>query len=83
MSYLDRLKWKISENAPECEATKVSKAPFVPFVAPESAPFRQIFAATIDREAFGERAAIREFDGGFTRQEAERLAVADLSKQVH
>ena len=31
-----------------------------------------------DREAFEERAAIREFDGGYTRQEAERLAMIDL-----
>ncbi len=35
--------------------------------------------ATIDREAFEERAAIREFDGGFNRQDAERLALADLA----
>ena len=76
MSYLDRLKRKISEFAPESEATKVSKAPFVPFVAPESAPFRQISAATIDREAFEERAAIIEFDGGMTRGDAEAAARA-------
>ena len=42
MSYLDRLKVKISENAPDCEATKPTKAPFVPFVAPLTAPSRQI-----------------------------------------
>ena len=35
--------------------------------------------ATIDREAFEERAAVREFDGGFNRQDAERLALADLA----
>lgn len=75
MSYLDRLKRKILEIAPECEATKVSKAPYVPFVAPESTSFRQISEATIDREAFEERAAIMEFDGGLTRAVAERLAM--------
>ena len=42
MSYLDRLKVKISENAPDPEATKATKAPFVPFVAPLTAPSRQI-----------------------------------------
>ena len=80
MSYLDRLKRKISEDVCHMEATKVSKAPFVPFVAPESAPLRQISMATIDREAFEERAAIREFDGGFDRKEAERLAHNDFRK---
>lgn len=32
-----------------------------------------------DREAFGERGAIREFDGGFSRHDAEQLARADLA----
>ena len=77
MTYLERLKRKIPENAPECEATKGTKAPYVPFVAPESAPSRQISAAMIDREAFEERAAILEFDGGLTREEAERRAMIE------
>ena len=34
------------------------------------------------REAFEERAAIREFDGGFNRKEAERLAHDDLRPRV-
>lgn len=42
MSYLARLKAKISEDVPEGEATKVSKAPCVPFVAPPPTPSRQI-----------------------------------------
>jgi len=45
MSYLARLKQKIPANAPEGDGTKVSKAPFVPFVAPGQAPSRQITAA--------------------------------------
>ena len=73
MSYLDRLKQKIREDAPRGEATKGTKAPYVPFVAPLPAPSRQISRV----EAFEERAAIMEFDGGLTRQEAERLACAD------
>lgn len=73
MSYLDRLKRKIGEDVPRGDATKGTKAPYVPFVAPESAPSRQIFY----REAFEERAAIMEFDGGLTRAEAERLALLE------
>jgi hypothetical protein len=33
-------------------------------------------------EAFLERAAIREFDGGFKREEAERLAMRDIEEQL-
>lgn len=74
MSYLDRLKRKISANAPEAEATKVSKGAFVPFVATPAAPFQQIAAAGVDLEAFEERAAIMEFEGGLDRAEAESRA---------
>jgi hypothetical protein len=74
MSYLDRLKQKFREDAPQGEATKGTKAPFVPFVAPLPTPSRQISY----REAFEERAAIMEFDGGLTREEAERLARAEF-----
>jgi hypothetical protein len=42
MSYLARLTRKIAEDAPQRGATKVSEAPFVPFVAPMRAPSRQI-----------------------------------------
>jgi hypothetical protein len=42
MSYLARLKEKISQDAPKGEATKVSKAPCVPFVAPPPATSREI-----------------------------------------
>jgi len=70
MSYLDRLKRKIGENMPPGEATKGTKAPSVAFVAPIPPPSRQISYL----EAFEERAAIMEFDGGLTRQEAEQRA---------
>ena len=83
MSYLDRLKRKISEDAPDAGATKVSKGAFVPFVAAPSAPLRQISASNeptlFDAEAFEERAAIIEFEGGLSRTEAERLALADVA----
>lgn len=45
MNYLARLKEKISQDAPKPEATKVSKAPFVPFVAPAPAPLQDILLA--------------------------------------
>lgn len=32
-----------------------------------------------EREEFEERAAIREFDGEFTRKEAERLATQEIA----
>lgn len=35
----------------------------------------------IDQEAFEERAAIMEFDGGLPRDVAEALAIADVVKQ--
>lgn len=37
-------------------------------------------AASFDFEWFEERAAILEFDAGFTRQEAERLAYLEVTK---
>ena len=83
MSYLDRLKRKISQDAPRGGATKGTKGAFDTFVATPAAPLRQISAATesalIDCEAFEERAAIIEYDGGLSRGEAERLALADPS----
>lgn len=42
MSYLARLKQKKASEVPRGEATKVSKGAFVPFVAPQSAPSRDI-----------------------------------------
>ena len=83
MSYLMRLKKKIAQVAPDRGATKVSKVPYVPFVAPESASFRLDFAANDlvperppDRETYEERAAIIEFDGLLDRKSAERCAHA-------
>lgn len=48
MSYLARLKEKISQDAPDSEGSKVSKAPFVPFVAPPPAPLRDILSDDLD-----------------------------------
>jgi hypothetical protein len=67
MSYLDRLKRKIGEDVPRGEATKGTKAPYVPYVASLPAPPRQIseqfeFSPPADPanddEALAERAAI-------------------------
>jgi len=40
-------------------------------------------AAPFDREWFEERAAIYEFDAGFPRPEAERLARLEVTKWLH
>jgi hypothetical protein len=37
---------------------------------------------TIDPYAFAERAAIREYDGGMTRKEAERAALRELEQEL-
>lgn len=42
MSYLARLKQQISPNVQKGGATKVTEGAFVPFVAPESEPLRDI-----------------------------------------
>lgn len=82
MSYLVRLKRKISEDTPECRATKGTKAPFDTFVALHSAPTREIFQhPEIIQEASEERAAILEFDGCLPRTKAE--AVAELFKAFY
>lgn len=47
MTYLDRLKTKISGKAPDPIATKATEAPFVPFVAPLTTPLRQISAVNV------------------------------------
>ena len=83
MSYLTRLKAKIAKDMPEGGATKVSKVPYVPYVAIESGSLRLNSAANDllhqrrpDRDTFDERAAIIEFDGLLDRESAERCAHA-------
>ncbi|MHB8255865.1 MAG: hypothetical protein ACYDHY_01075 [Acidiferrobacterales bacterium] len=86
MSYLDRLKRKIYQDAAGDGATKGTKGAFVPFVAARPAPSGQNLSkeATFQdwrptdaelsetiHEAFEERAAIREYDGGQSRKLAE------------
>jgi len=107
MSYLDRLKRRISASSVEPEGTKVSKAPFVPFVtglrdqsrqipAASDPPIGEIFltdawrygsaeslqhiARQLDMELFEERAGVLEFDGGYTRADAELCAALDVVK---
>lgn len=52
MTYLDRLKRKIVETSPNIEATKGSKAPYVPFVAPPPATLSRISVTPGDPELF-------------------------------
>ena len=40
-------------------------------------------AATFDQEWYEERAAIYEFDAGFSRQEAEARAMKEVTKWMH
>ncbi len=77
---------KIEKNTPDAECTKCTKdfthfmqsrdlaqkADFLPAEAQAVTPAGKAF----DAEAFEERAAIMEFDGGLSRAEAERLALA-------
>lgn len=89
MSYLDRLKQKISQDAAGSGATKGTKAPFAPFVTARSAPSGQNLSKEAAsrswqptdaelqegiREHFEERAGIREYDGHEPRKQAEAKA---------
>ncbi len=81
MNWLARL--KKSECVPETDATKPTKLGFVGFVGAIPEPFQKSTGdpATndpqpLDREAWPERAAIAEYDGGLSRQDAEALADA-------
>ena len=81
MSYLDRLKAHISENAYPTLPTKPTKAPSVSLVGTpgchvlQNAPRVVSHDATL-LESFEERAAIIEYNGGIPRADAEHLAWA-------
>ena len=80
MNWLDRL--KKSECVPETDTTETTKRVFVGFVGSIPEPFQKSAAdpAAVnhppapDREAWPERAAIAQYDGGLSRQDAEALA---------
>ena len=84
MSYLTRLKAKIAQDVPEAEATKVSQAPYAPFVATESTSLVSNFAennhlhnqSQRDKASYEERAAIMQYDGLLDRESAEQCAHA-------
>lgn len=67
MSYLERLKRR---NKPTTGTDKTDKRAFVGFVSIQGGAFRGFE----DRETKDERAAILEYDAGYSRPEAERLA---------
>jgi hypothetical protein len=90
MTWLARL--KKTAVAPEMDPTKPTKPPFVGFVGtpaalsqnsgvPVQAANDPAHAQNFNREAFEERAAIMEHDGGLSRTEAERRAFADGESQ--
>ena len=68
--------WKVATAIPATDATEEGKmagtVARIATVAVASPPSPETF----DREAFEERAAIMEFDGGLSRDEAEREAWA-------
>lgn len=93
MSYLDRLKNLDSGKRLPTELPKLPKAPYDSFCSSQVAHFQKTHtpapivgvgdtAADLDREWFEERAAIYEFDAGYPRHEAERLAYLEVSKYV-
>lgn len=59
-----------------CKPSIHAAVPLVPPVPPKK------HMNEIDREAFEERAAIMEFDGGLSRAEAERLAAESLGVEL-
>lgn len=69
------------------ESEKQARVPLVPLVPKQrdigaNGPIGTNGTATESWcDAFEERAAIREFEGGFPRQEAERLALSELRAQ--
>lgn len=95
MRYLDRLKKLDSGKCAPCELPKLQKPPFDSFCSIHEAHFQKTAlandpkvgagatAAPFDREWFEERAGILEYDAGFTRQEAERRAMKEVSKWLH
>ena len=49
----------------------------------KTAPSNDTAAAPFDQEWFEERAAIYEYDSGFSRQEAEHRAYLEVTKWMH
>lgn len=89
MSYLDRLKNLDSEKRLPTELPKLPKPPYDSFDSSHWTRFQKTHtpvpivgavntAAPFDREWFEERAAIYEFDAGFSREEAERRAYTEV-----
>lgn len=84
MSYLDRLKNLDSGKRLPTELPKVSKVPYDSFDSSHGAHFQKTgcagnTAADFDREWFEERAGILEFDAGYPRHEAEKLAYMEVT----
>jgi len=93
MGYLDRLRKLDSGNCAPCVLPKLPKPPFdskgssdvtrFQKTASSNDPIVGAGAAPFDQEWFDERAAIYEFDAGFTREEAECRAMKEVTKWVH
>lgn len=88
MNYLDRLKSLNSGKRATYLLQKVQEAPFLQFLQYPHSAFPENRGAKVsphntasfNRERFEERAAIYEYDAGFPRPEAERLAYLEVTK---
>jgi hypothetical protein len=87
MGYLDRLKKHVSAECPPDPLSLLPKALLAPLAVATGHVSRKqgraivdadTTAATFGQEWFEERAAIYEFDAGFSRQEAERRAYLEV-----
>lgn len=87
MTYLDRLK---NLDSGKCLPTPLPKLP-KPLLTVKTVPTGHVLrkqgakvsrrdTADFDHEWFEERAAIYEFDAGYPRWEAERLAMLEVTK---
>ena len=91
MGYLGRLKKHNSENCAPCVPPKVPKPPYDSKGSSYEARFQNTAPgndpvvgadtkeATFYQEWYEERAAIYEFDAGFTRRQAERRAFLEVT----
>jgi hypothetical protein len=91
MGYLDRLKKHVSAECPPDPLSLLPKALLAPLAVATGHVSRKQGRAIVDadttakfdKEWYEERAAIYEFDAGFSRQEAERRAYLEVTKWVH
>lgn len=92
MGYLDRLKKHVSAECPPDPLPLLPKALLAPLAVATGHVSRKqgraivdadTTAATFDHGWYEERAAIYEFDAGFSREDAEARAMKEVMKWMH